>query len=139
MSTLKHAVNEPVRSYDPQTSEGSAQRASLKARLEAMARERVEIPLVIGGKAVRTGKTRKVVMPHSHGEVVAEFHLAGEAELELAAQAALKAKSEWEALSPADRCAVFLKAADLLARPTQCSNDAWPVEKCLSGRDRCGL
>lgn len=117
MSTIKHAVNEPVRAYDPNDSAGQSQRASLKARLDSMSRERIEIPLMIGGKAVRTGNTRKVVMPHSHGEVLAEFHLAGEAELELAAHAALKAKAEWEALSPSDRSALFLKAADLLAGP----------------------
>jgi 1-pyrroline-5-carboxylate dehydrogenase len=110
---LSQPVNEPVRDYAP----GDASRAALKARLETMARERVEIPLVIGGKEIRTGKTRKVVMPHSHGEVLAEFHLAGAAELNAAADAAQKAKAEWEALSWERRAAIFLKAADLLAGP----------------------
>jgi 1-pyrroline-5-carboxylate dehydrogenase len=110
-------INEPVRSYDPQNSAGMVQRDSLKARLDAMSKEQIEIPLMIGGKAVRTGRTRKVVMPHAHGEVLAEFHLAGAAELEAAAKAALVAKAEWEALSWEDRASVFLKAADLLAGP----------------------
>ncbi|MFN7683847.1 MAG: L-glutamate gamma-semialdehyde dehydrogenase [Oligoflexia bacterium] len=110
-------INEPVRSYDPQSSAGMVQRDSLKARLDAMSKEQIEIPLMIGGKAVRTGRTRKVVMPHAHGEVLAEFHLAGAAELEAAAKAALVAKAEWEALSWEDRASVFLKAADLLAGP----------------------
>lgn len=110
---LSQPVNEPVRDYAP----GDASRAALKARLETMARERVEIPLVIGGKEIRTGKTRKVVMPHSHGEVLAEFHLAGAAELNAAADAAQKAKAEWEALPWERRAAIFLKAADLLAGP----------------------
>lgn len=82
-----------------------------------MAAERIEIPLFIGGKEIRTGNTRKVVMPHSHGEVLAEFHLAGPAELKLAAEAALKAKAAWAALPWQDRVAIFLKAADLLAGP----------------------
>ncbi len=110
---LSQPVNEPVRDYAP----GDASRAALKARLETMARERVEIPLVIGGKEIRTGKTRKVVMPHSHGEVLAEFHLAGASELNAAADAAQKAKAEWEALPWERRAAIFLKAADLLAGP----------------------
>lgn len=123
MSTLSHAgdalfsvpqpVNEPVRQYPP----GDPLRASLKLRLEAMAKELTEIPLVIGGKEIRTGNKRKVVMPHSHGEVLAEFHLAGAAELNAAADAALKAKAQWEATPWQQRAAIFLKAADLLAGP----------------------
>ncbi|MBS1962698.1 MAG: L-glutamate gamma-semialdehyde dehydrogenase [Bdellovibrionales bacterium] len=108
---LPTAVNEPVRTYAP----GSPERESLKMRLASMAKEKIEIPLVIGGKEVRTGNTRKVVMPHSHGEVLAEFHLAGAKELEAAAAAALKAKAEWENLAWHERAAIFLKAADLLA------------------------
>jgi 1-pyrroline-5-carboxylate dehydrogenase len=56
-------------------------------------------------------------MPHAHGEVLAEFHLAGEKELEAAASAALKAKSDWENIAWNERAAIFLKAADLLAGP----------------------
>lgn len=103
-------LNEPVRAYAP----GSPERESLKLRLKM---DRIEIPLVIGGKEVRTGNLRKVVMPHSHGEVLAEFHLAGAKELEAAAAAALKAKAEWENLAWHERAAIFLKAADLLAGP----------------------
>ena len=104
-------VNEPVRSYLP----GSAETQSLKSKLDSMAREKVEIPCIIGGREVRTGNLRKVVMPHSHGEVVGEFHLAGAKELEQAASAALHARAEWERLPWQDRAGVFLKAADLLA------------------------
>jgi 1-pyrroline-5-carboxylate dehydrogenase len=105
--------NEPVKSYSPQ----DPQRATLKARLESMASERAEIPCFIGGREVRTGQKRNVVMPHSHREVVGEFHLAGAAELKSAAEAALKAKPAWEAMPWQDRAAIFLKAADLLAGP----------------------
>ena len=105
--------NELIKSYAP----GSSERSSLKLRLDSMAKERIEIPLIIGGREVRTGNTRKVVMPHSHGEVLAEFHLAGKTELEQAAQASLKAKAAWENLPWNERAAIFLKAADLLAGP----------------------
>lgn len=104
-------MNEPVRTYAP----GSPERESLKLHLQKAAK--IEIPLVIGGKEVRTGTLRKVVMPHAHGEVLAEFHLAGAKELELAAKAALAAKAEWENLAWNERAAIFLKAADLLAGP----------------------
>jgi 1-pyrroline-5-carboxylate dehydrogenase len=110
---IPHPVNEPIRPYAP----GDASKSSLKARLDSMAREKVEIPLVIGGKEVRTGNTRKVVMPHSKGEVLAEFHLAGPKEIQMAAKAALQAKGAWENMPWNERAAVFLKAADLLAGP----------------------
>ena len=109
--------NEPVRSYAPGDAAGAAQRVSLKAMLKKMGSERVEIPCIIGGKEVRTGNKRQVVMPHSHREVVAEFHLAGASELEAAAEAALVAKPAWEAMRWQDRASIFLKAAELLAGP----------------------
>jgi hypothetical protein len=55
-------INDPNRSYAP----GSPERAELKARLKTMAGERIDIPLVIGGKEIRTGKTATSVMPHDH-------------------------------------------------------------------------
>ena len=39
--------------------------------------ERIEIPLVIGGREVRSGETAKAVMPHDHGHVLADWHKAG--------------------------------------------------------------
>ena len=66
-------VNDPNRSYAP----GTPERAELKARLKAMAAERIEIPLVIGGREIRTGRTGQAVMPHDHSHVLAEYHMAG--------------------------------------------------------------
>jgi 1-pyrroline-5-carboxylate dehydrogenase len=117
IDSIPMPVNEPVRAYSPATPEGQQHRASLKARLDAMASEQIEIPLVIGGQEVRTGNTRKVVMPHAHGHVLATFHLAGAKELEMAVEASKQAKSAWEALPWQERAGVFLKAADLLAGP----------------------
>lgn len=106
-------VNEPIRQYAP----GDAARDSLKRKLASMSKEKVEIPLIIGGKEIRTGNLRRVVMPHSHKEVIAEFHVAGEAEMKLAVEASRKAKPAWDSMAWQDRAAVFLKAADLLAGP----------------------
>ncbi|HVH68171.1 MAG TPA: L-glutamate gamma-semialdehyde dehydrogenase [Gemmatimonadales bacterium] len=104
-------VNEPVLSYAPATPE----RAELKRTLKDLSGRQLEIPLVIGGKEVRTGKTVDVVMPHCHHHVIAKAYQAGPAEVEQAIAAAGAAWHEWSAWSFERRAAVFLKAADLLA------------------------
>jgi 1-pyrroline-5-carboxylate dehydrogenase len=106
-------VNEPVLSYAP----GSPERASLARRLDAMYAERIEIPLRIGGRDVRTGHTGEAVCPHEHGHVLATFHQAGEAEVRQAADAAKEAWRDWSEMPWEARAAIFLKAADLLAGP----------------------
>jgi 1-pyrroline-5-carboxylate dehydrogenase len=105
--------NEPVRDYPP----GSPERAALKARLDEMAGRKVEIPMVIAGREVRTGRTAPVVMPHDHDHVLAEFHRGGEAEVAQAIAAAAAAREEWARTPWEARAAVFLRAAELLAGP----------------------
>jgi 1-pyrroline-5-carboxylate dehydrogenase len=104
-------VNDPVRSYAP----GSPERVELKARLKAMAAERIDIPLVIGGKAVRTGETFTAVMPHHHAHVLADCHKASEKHVDEAIAAAAAARNEWSRWPWEDRAAVILKAGELLA------------------------
>lgn len=104
-------VNEPVLSYAP----GTPERELLKQTLDGMAAERIEIPILIGGKEIRTGKTETAVMPHDHGHVLAEYHLAGPAEVKQAVIAARQAQREWACWRWEDRAAVFLRAAELLA------------------------
>lgn len=113
MPELKLPENEPIFPYAP----GDAAREELKRALSGFTGKTMEIPCVIDGKPVRTGKTRKVVMPHAHGEALAEFHLAGADELRSAAEAALRAKRSWESRSAQERASVFLKAADLISGP----------------------
>ena len=103
-------VNEPVKAHAP----GSAERAELKQRLAAMAKERIEIPLVIGGKDVRTGDKATAVMPHDHRHVLADWHKAGKAHVVQAIDAARAAQREWASWAWEDRAAVFLRAAELL-------------------------
>jgi 1-pyrroline-5-carboxylate dehydrogenase len=107
------AVNDPNRAYLP----GSSERAELKARLKTMAAERIDIPIVIGGREIRTGRTEKTVMPHDHRHVLAEYHAAEPQHVEQAIAAAAEASREWGSWSWEDRAAVFLKAAELLAGP----------------------
>ena len=104
-------VNEPVRSYAP----GSPERTELKARLAAMSAERIDIPMVIDGKNVSTGKTATAVMPHDHRHVLGDYHLAGQAEIDAAIASAVAAQREWASWPWEDRAAVFLKAGELLA------------------------
>src|SRR5438034_422422 len=104
-------VNEPVLSYAP----GTPERADLKRTLKELSGRQLEIPLVIGGKDVHTGRTVDVVMPHCHRHVLAKAHQAGPAELQAAIAAAREAWRDWAALGFERRSAVFLKAADLLA------------------------
>ena len=104
-------VNEPVLSYAP----GTRERADLKQTLKDMGGRQIEIPVVVGGKEIRTGRTVDAVMPHCHKHVLAKVHQAGPDELAAAITAARGAWREWSSASLADRAAVFLKAGDLLA------------------------
>jgi 1-pyrroline-5-carboxylate dehydrogenase len=106
-------ANEPVRGYAP----GSPEKASIKLRLEEMQRETVEIPLLIGGREVRTGDIAQAVCPHDHRHVLATFHQAGEEQVQEAAAAAQVAWREWSETSWEERAAVLLRAGDLLAGP----------------------
>jgi 1-pyrroline-5-carboxylate dehydrogenase len=118
MNLLNNAIfevptpfNEPVYDYAP----GSPERAKLKAALDDIAGKKIDIPLIIGGKEIRTGRLGQVVMPHDHQRVLADYHQAGEEEIELAIETAMAAKEEWGILRWEERVAIFLKAADLLA------------------------
>src|SRR5215469_5268785 len=104
-------VNEVVRPYAP----GSTERRALRARLTAMATERIDIPLIIGGAEVRTGNVRQAVMPHKHRHVLADWHQARPEDVTRAVRAAAEARREWSQWPWEDRAAVFLRAAELLA------------------------
>ena len=104
-------ANEPVRSYAP----GSPERAAIDAELRAMAADPVEIPLVIGGEEVRTGRLKEIRSPHDRSLVLGRYHEAGEAEAVRAAEAAAVAYRAWSETPFQERAAVFRKAADLIS------------------------
>ena len=103
--------NDPILAYEP----GSPDRAALKATLKAVAADREEIPIVIGGREIRTGHTQPVTAPHCHARVLADVHQATPELIGQAVDAAVEAQQDWAHWRFEDRAAVFLKAADLLA------------------------
>jgi 1-pyrroline-5-carboxylate dehydrogenase len=103
--------NEPVLGYAP----GSKEKNLLLKEIDRQYNNKIEIPLIIGGSEIKTGKTGKCICPHEHAHVLAEYHKAGENEINLAIESALKAKKEWESLHWCDRAAIFMKAAELIS------------------------
>jgi len=107
------ATNEPVLSYAPGTSE----RAELEAELKRQMSEIADIPMIIGGKEVRTSDEVDIRPPHDHAKVVGKYSRAEKKHVEQAIEAALAARKQWAELSWEHRASIFLKAADLLAGP----------------------
>ncbi len=104
-------TNEPILNYAP----GSLEKVELKKALAEMASKQLDIPLIIGGKEVRTGNLGKVVMPHDHQHVLATYHKAGPKEVQQAIDAAVAAQPMWQSFRWEERCAIFLKVAELLS------------------------
>ena len=110
---IEKPKNEPTLGYLP----GSRERAELKSKLRELRAERLDIPLIIGGKEIRTGRTRQSVIPHDHMHVLADYHEADAGDVTAAINAALQTRRTWSEAPWYDRAAVFMKAAELLAGP----------------------
>jgi len=110
---LPEVKNEPVKSYAP----GSPERKALKQKLEELNRGGLDLPMIIGGKEVRTGNLQHICPPHNHRHLLGHYHQGDKNHLQMAIDAALKAKPAWEAMSWESRAAIFLKAAELIAGP----------------------
>ena len=109
---FREPKNEPVLSYKP----GSDERRLLEEELSAQKNKTLDIPIIIGGKEIRTGKTGKVVMPSDHKHILATYHIATEKEVSLAIDAALEAKDNWLNLAWMERAAIMAKAAELISK-----------------------
>ena len=108
---MSHPANEPILGYEP----GSQERESLQSEIDRQMAEIIEIPCIINGEEIYTGVTVPQVIPHNHGHVLANVHLAGRDEMEAACAAAVAAQQEWIDLGLEGRCAIFERCADLLA------------------------
>ncbi len=107
------ARNEPVLSYGP----GSFERERLQKQLAQMRSMELDIPMFIGGQEVRTGKTKRIAPPHDHQHTLGHYHEGDASHVQMAINAALKAKAQWEGLPWVQRSVIFLRMADLLAGP----------------------
>lgn len=105
--------NEPVQSYAP----GTPERRALKNTLAELSSQQMEIPLIIGGKEIKTGITAELCVPHNHDLKLGVYHKADKKEVEMAVEAALVARKQWAEMPWDQRLSVFLKAADLLCGP----------------------
>ncbi len=107
------AINEPVKSYAP----NSPEREAVLAAYKKMWNETIDVPLYIGNEEIRTGNTKKMSAPHDHQHVVGTYHQAEKSHIELAISTALKARNAWSKMAWEQRAAIFLKAAELIAGP----------------------
>ncbi len=105
--------NEPVLSYGP----GSPEKKALKAKIAELKSKEIEIPVIVGGEELKTGRTAECRCPHETKHLLGVYHKAGEKEVDQAIEAALKVRPKWAAMSWEARAAIFLKAAELLAGP----------------------
>ncbi len=105
-------ANEPAYTY----TEGTQERVALEKEIARLSNQQVDIPLIIGGKEVRTGKTGNVVMPHNHQHVLATYHMATAKEVQMAIEAALTAHKQWGMMSWVERVSITLKAAELISK-----------------------
>ena len=110
---VPNPVNEPVKSYSP----NSAETASLLETYKAMRSETIDVPMYIGGKEVRTDNKKEMNPPHDHKHVLGHYNYGDASHVNAAIDAAMAARKEWAALPWEQRAAIFLKAADLLAGP----------------------
>jgi 1-pyrroline-5-carboxylate dehydrogenase len=113
-------INDPIHSYAP----GTKEREHLLAEYDRMMKQKRELPMWIGGKAVETKDRRPARPPHQHKHVLGHAHFGDKSHVKLAINAALKAKKDWENMRWEDRAAIFLKAADLISGPYRATINA---------------
>ncbi len=105
--------NEPVLNYAPE----SPEKIGIKSAIETLKSQQVEIPIIIGGKEIKTGDIGTCHCPHDHKHVLGKYHKAGEKEVAMAIESALDARKKWAAMPHEARASIFIKAAELLSKP----------------------
>jgi 1-pyrroline-5-carboxylate dehydrogenase len=93
---------------------GSAERSGLEAALAEIRSAAYDVPLSIGGREVRTGRTIPIGVPHDHAVALGQVHSGSRAEVDAAVAASEVASRTWGRLSPEERAVPFLRAAELL-------------------------
>jgi len=113
-------INEPVKGYAP----GSPEREELLATYKKMIANKVDVPMHIYGREIRTGNTKNITPPHDHQHIVGQYHVAEKKHVEEAIATALAARQAWSNASWMERASIFLKAAELLAGPYRAKMNA---------------
>ncbi len=104
-------ANEPVQQYAP----GSKEREAQKKVLAELKNTQIEVPMYIGNEEVHTDKKIALHPPHEIAHTLGYFSAGNEQHVNMAIDAALKAREAWTNIPWEDRAHIFLKAADLLA------------------------
>jgi len=110
---IPKAVNEPVKSYTP----NSPEKEAVLKEYQKMWNAKIEVPLYIGNQEIKTGNTSAMVAPHNHQHTVGSFHNAEKTHIEQAITTALESRTKWATMAWEQRAAIFLKAAELIAGP----------------------
>ena len=113
ISQVPFAINEPVRTYEP----GSVEVKSLISTYKKMWKEKVEIPMIINGKEVKTSDKVVINSPQDHQHNLGFYYKGDMSHVDDAINTALAAREQWNNLGWEHRAAIFLKAADLIAGP----------------------
>ena len=114
------AKNEPVLSYAPKSKE----KIELKKVLAEMKSQYLDIPMYIGGNKIYSDHKKEIFPPHDVKNPLGQYSQGNSGHVQMAIDAALSAKKDWENMSWQDRAAIFLKAADLLAGPFRAKMNA---------------
>jgi 1-pyrroline-5-carboxylate dehydrogenase len=117
---IPEPVNESQLTYSP----GSLERIELKDALEKARSVEKEIPMIIGGREVKTDKKIRIHPPHEIRHTLGYYYQGGKKEVQMAIDAARKAKENWLNTSWEERASIFLKAADLLSGPYRAKMNA---------------
>jgi len=112
--------NEPVLQYGP----GSPEKQILKSKLKELKSNEIDIPAIINGEEVRSGKSKECVCPHDYRHILGQYHQCREKEINAAITAALSVRKAWAAMPLEGRAAVFIKAAELLSGPWRATLNA---------------
>lgn len=107
------AVNEPVKSYAP----GTTEREEVLKTYKEIFNTKFDVPLYIGSEEIRTGNTARIIVPHDHQHDQGVFHLGDESHVRLAIDTAMEAREKWAKLEWEQRAAIFLRAGELIAGP----------------------
>jgi len=118
--TVPQPINEPILNF----TSGSPEKVALKAAIKAAKSFTADIPMVIDGEEVRTGKKVAIRPPHQINHLLGHFHKGDAKHVTAAINAALKAKKDWQEMPFEGRASIFLKAADLLAGPYRAKMNA---------------